>query len=359
MDIDWKDTRLEGKARQYANHSNYLHGANFMKAIVLKTFQPQYTGLKLADVPQPTPSKGQVLLRVLCSPINPADYLVLNDDYIVKREPPFVAGLLAVGEVIDHAAGLQGRFLKGKRAWFGSSPTSGGVWAEFALAEVDKCVPLKKELSDEQAMNMGNAVTAVAMLQSARARKARGVILTAAASNLGRLFNTLALQEDVPVINLVRSEAQVSVLRNLGATYVLNTEESNFEGELQKLAQQLNATAAFDSVCGTMPTVLMNAMPDGSVIWLVGRLSSESMQIDGLGHMIACGFTLQGFAIESWLERYSLPTRLRIVQRAQKLITATDQGDAQHRLSLAEALEKLGELEHGTTAGKAVIYPSR
>lgn len=51
-----------------------------------------------------------------------------------------------------------------------------------------------------------------------------GIIHTAAASALGRQLNKLAQKEGIPLLNIVRREAQAELLRKEGATHVIVTE---------------------------------------------------------------------------------------------------------------------------------------
>ena len=55
------------------------------------------------------------------------------------------------------------------------------------------------------------------------------MIVNAAASALGRMVNRFLPPEGIEIINIVRREEQVDILRKEGATHVLNSSEDNFK----------------------------------------------------------------------------------------------------------------------------------
>ena len=55
------------------------------------------------------------------------------------------------------------------------------------------------------------------------------MIVNAAASALGRMFNRLLPPEGIEIINIVRREEQVEVLRKEGANFILNSSLPEFD----------------------------------------------------------------------------------------------------------------------------------
>ena len=53
-------------------------------------------------------------------------------------------------------------------------------------------------------MSFVNPLTALAMLDKTKAGKHKAIIFTAAASSLGRMLNRLFIEEEIPIINVVR-----------------------------------------------------------------------------------------------------------------------------------------------------------
>ena len=76
-----------------------------MKAVVCEKWGDPAEVLQVRDVPTPEPSRGQVRVRMLVSPINPSDLLMVRGTY--GRQPPLPAtpGFEGVG-VVEAGSGL-------------------------------------------------------------------------------------------------------------------------------------------------------------------------------------------------------------------------------------------------------------
>jgi len=122
-------------------------------------------------------------------------------------------------------------------------------------------------------MHCVNPLTAIGMLDKAKQYKAQAVIQTAAASQLGRMVVRLAQEDNVPLINIVRREEQVKILKDLGAEHVLNSSEPDFFEKLQELAKRLRATVCLEAIGGKFTGQVMQRMPSGSICILYGLLS--------------------------------------------------------------------------------------
>lgn len=85
-------------------------------------------------------------------------------------------------------------------------------------------------------MSFVNPLTALAMLEKTQAGGHKAIVHTAAASSLGRMLNRLFNSEGIPIINIVRREEQVELLKKEGAKHILNSETPNFEADLKKLS---------------------------------------------------------------------------------------------------------------------------
>lgn len=71
-------------------------------------------------------------------------------------------------------------------------------------------------------MSIVNPLSAVGLCQLALSSNATACVQTAAASQLGKMLIYLCKQENITLINIVRSEDQVQSLKEMGCEYVLN-----------------------------------------------------------------------------------------------------------------------------------------
>src|SRR5215469_15686461 len=89
-------------------------GSSSMKAIVCDRWGEPEEVLQVCDVPEPTPGRGEVRVRMIASPINPSDLLVVRGQY--GRLPPLPAtpGFEGVG-IVEAGSGLLARRVMGRR----------------------------------------------------------------------------------------------------------------------------------------------------------------------------------------------------------------------------------------------------
>ena len=102
-----------------------------MKAAVFERFGDPVEVLSVRDVPLPEPGPGQVRVRMIASPINPSDLLVVRGRYGVLPRLPATPGFEGVGIVDKAGPGLLGRWVEGKRV--AAINSVGGNWAEYAV----------------------------------------------------------------------------------------------------------------------------------------------------------------------------------------------------------------------------------
>lgn len=65
-------------------------------------------------------------------------------------------------------------------------------------------------------------------------------------------------EANIPLINVVRKQEQVDLLKNTyGAEYVLNSSEEDFDKELYELSVKLDAKVAYECIAGDMPARIL------------------------------------------------------------------------------------------------------
>ncbi len=242
--------------------------------------------LSLIDVAVPTPTSGQVLLRVEAAPINPSDLGLLlagadMDSASIGGTPdhPVVSAPLAEGALRALAARV-GRSLPvgnegaGTVVATGGSPDAqallgrtvavagGSMYAQYRLADASACLLLPEGTSArEGASSFVNPLTALGMIETMRRDGHSGLVHTAAASNLGQMLVKLCLEENIPLVNIVRKPEQESLLRSIGAVHVCNSDSPSFRSDLTEALTVTSATLAFDATGGgKLASQILSAM---------------------------------------------------------------------------------------------------
>ncbi len=315
--------------------------------------------LRVVEQPLPKLSHGQVLVKIEASPCNPSDLLFLQGRYGVRKGLPAVPGWEGAGTVVASGGGWFARWLRNRRVACGVQGDRDGTWAEYCLVNASDCIPLDRRLRmDAAASLIVNPLTAFGLLDTARRGGHRAAVQTAGASQLGRMLIRIAAQAKYPLVSVVRSEAQVQLLKSLGAERVLNSTDEDFVEQLVTVCQQVNVTAAFEAVAGDMTGTLLSAMPAGACVHVYGALCEEPCgNIDPI-ELIFHNKTVTGFYLGQWLRRRNKFNVYLTAKRAQRmLIDGLIETKVQQQIGLNEVNAGLQRYVDNMTEGKVLIVP--
>jgi NADPH2:quinone reductase len=88
------------------------------------------------------------------------------------------------------------------------------------------------------------------MVGTMRLEGHKALVHTAAASNLGQMLVKLCIKDGIGLVNIVRKQEQVDLLKGIGATYVCNSSSPTFMADLTDALVATGATLAFDATGG-------------------------------------------------------------------------------------------------------------
>src|SRR5215213_305426 len=312
--------------------------------------------LMLREVPMPRPQAGQVLIRMAAAPINPSDLAALSGlSYSGTRTFPFTPGLEGSGIVVEAGEGFMPRLLNGRRVACSALLTGDGTWAEYMVTSAQLCIPLSRNVSLEQGtMLLVNPLSALAILEIAQRGKHRAIISTAAASALGGMVLRLGKRHNIPIIHVVRRQAQVDWIRSLGGEHVLNSSEAGFTEQLRTMVQKYQATLLLDAISGRITQQLAEAAPFGSTILLYSRLSEEECIIDARTALIK-NLHFDGWFLANWLGEKNLLQVLQLSRQAQSLLGTDLHSPIHKRFPLAAAQEGHDMYVSDMSAGKILL----
>lgn len=309
--------------------------------------------LHVREISVPQPGPGQVLIQMAAAPINPSDIGFIKGSHGVQKGDRVVPGFEGSGTVVAAGQGLLPRLLLGRRVT--CSTPSGGTWAEYLVVSASNCFPLSKNLSfEEGSMLIVNPLTAVAFFEIAKKGKHKAMINHAAAGALGRMILRMGQSKHVPVIHIVRREAQVELLRSMGAEHILNSTDSGFDEKLHCISHQLKATLILDPVGGEQTLRLLNAAPSGSTALVYGSLSgikndpAAQTLTDSTKHM-------DGFYMPDWLRTKNILQVLWNLRQVQHLAANELHTTVQVRFPLTQVQQALELYQANPTAGKVLL----
>lgn len=265
---------------------------------------PSSARIEICEKPVAKLRKGQVLVKMLATPVNPSDLVYLLGKYGLAPNNGAYVGFEGCGIVVDANAGLYGKWLIGKRVAVSAQPGIDGVWAKYAVTKANFCLPVRKSLSDEQAATIiVNPCTSVCMVERAKTLKAKAIVINAAASQVGKGVLRYAKMLGIKTIATVRNESNVAVLQKLGADQVLLTTSDDFQEKLKQACKTLKASVLLDSVAADDTPNLLKAMPNNSTAIVYGRLTETFDPVGGLfsvADVIFRNIKIEGF----WLAKY-------------------------------------------------------
>lgn len=295
-----------------------------MKAAQFDQFGEPCEVLQVRDVEVPQPGTGEVLVRMLLSPVNPSDLMTVRGVYGKLPKLPCTPGYEGVGIVESSGGGLLGKLLVGKRVALLNGIN--GNWQERTTVGAKQAVPLPKGLPTEQgATFFVNPTTAFAMTQRVLAVPAGDwLIQTAAASELGKMVVRLGKRFGFKTLNVVRRTEQAETLKSLGADAVVVFDPAlhaadDFRNQVRSAAGNRGVRFAIDAVGGETGSAVVKCLAPGGRMLVYGTLSPEPLRFSPRDLMTP-GATIAGFWLARWLPQLSLLAKLKLIRTVSRLI---------------------------------------
>jgi NADPH:quinone reductase len=205
-----------------------------MQAIVVRQFGGPEE-LRLADVPDPTPAAGQVVVRLHAAGVNPYETYIRSGKYARLPELPYVPGSDGAGLVESIGEGVTG-IAAGARVYVATSVVRSGTYAERVACDAAVVHPLPDAISFSQGAAIGvPAATAYrALVIRAQARAGETVLVHGASGGVGIAATQLARGHGLRVIGTAGTAEGLDAAKRAGADVVLNHRE---EGYLSKIPE--------------------------------------------------------------------------------------------------------------------------
>ena len=303
-----------------------------MKAVVFESTGAPDSVLSIKDVPEPEPKHGQVKVRMLCCPVNPSDLMFIRGQYTLGAECPATPGFEGVGIVEAAGGGLRAKMILGKRVSVLSR--RGGNWAEKNTVPATQVIPFSPLLTgslsrEDQATFFVNPATAFVMTRHVlRVPCGEWLLQTAAGSVLGHMIIRLGKRYGFRTLCVVRREAQVAELQEVGADAAIwfDPARHSVEDFRAAVASATGSSTdrsvirhAVDCVGGVTGSAVVSTLGKHARMLLFGTLSGEPLQIASRALMTP-GASITGFWLGNYMETLKLPAKLKLVRSVSGLI---------------------------------------
>jgi len=349
--------------------------------------------VELHDEALPEPKGHEVLIRVEAAPINPSDLGLLfgpadleNAEFSPGRivaampEGAMRAMQARVGQVLpvgNEGAGTviaagdahEAQALLGKVV----AAIPGAMYAQYRLVDARACFVLPDEASAEQgAAAFVNPLTALSFVEAMRREGHKALVHTAAASNLGQMLVRICQADGVPLVNIVRSPAQVALLKGIGAEHVVDSSAATFLSDLVAAIDATGATLGFDAIGGgKLASQILTAMEQvaskGAAFSRYGSDTFKKVYIYGaldlgptiLNRSFGFGWSVSGFLLFPFLKEIGAEAAERLRQRVRDELTTTFASHFKAQVTLEQALSREVALAYNAraTGEKYLIVP--
>ncbi len=347
----------------------------------------------------PELKEHEVVVQMEAVPINPSDLGLLtaaaNMDTVrsetVDGNPalvadvdaamqPFFAGRAGkklaagnegAGTVVAAGSSDAAQALMGKTVTI----VGGEMYRTHRVMPAAMCVPLPEGAAAKEGASLFvNPMTVQGFLNTMRAEGHEGLVHTAAASNLGQMLAKLCVKEDVPLVAIVRSDAQKKILTDIGLTHVIDSTKDSFMPDLIAALAETGATLGFDAIGGgKMASYILTAMEKAAAVrgaefsvygstvnkqvYIYGRLDTgETILGGGLGLYWGVG----GWLLTPHLEKVGMERMMEMRMYSVEERNGIFNSEYTSEISLMDMIDP--EIDKGSekkaTGEKVLVNPS-
>lgn len=242
------------------------------------------------------PDPGEVLVRILAAPVNPADLNIIEGTYGVKPALPATPGIEGCG-VVEISSSAD--FEEGDRVVF---LRRSSTWASHATVPGETLYKLPPGIDPLQAaMLKVNPATAWRLLHGfGPLERGEWIVQNVGNSAVGRSVIQLARDLGIRTISFVRRPDVIDELRTLGADHVFIDDDAGLTAALDVLGGA-NAALAFNAVGGDSALRLMKLLRESGSHITYGAMGRKPVTIPN-GLLIFRDIQVRGLWVSRWIE---------------------------------------------------------
>ena len=321
-----------------------------MKAIVIHELGGPEV-MQLEEVETPTPSTGEVLIKVVATGINYADLAQRQGTYLTRTRTPMIPGFEVAGTIAAPGPGVA-TLKEGMRV----AAFSNGGYAEYVTAAANTIIPIPDALDFVHAAAFPvQGLTAYQLLhESAHLQQGESVLVHAAAGGVGTLAVQLAkLMGAGTVIGTASSESKLALAHRLGADVTINYTQPNWVEQVKQATDGRGADVILEMVGGEVAQQSLQCLAPFGRMAVFGAASGEVAQFTGVQLMYK-NQAIIGYWLTAWLSRTD-----RIAAAITDLMRYLAEGKLQiivgQTYPLAQAAEAHRAIAERRTTGKVVL----
>ncbi len=322
-----------------------------MKAIVCRAFGPPEQ-LDYADVPEPTPSAGQVVIAIRASGVNFPDTLIVQGAYQMKPPFPFTPGTDVAGVVRSVGEGVQ-HVRPGDRV-LGFTPVGG--FAEQVACDARAVVPIPEGVSFETAaaFPMVYSTSYHALVDRAKLQRGETLLVLGAAGGVGLAAIEIGKALGARVIAAASTPEKLAVCRDAGADEGIDYTSENLRERLRELTGGNGVDVVYDPVGGPYTEPALRSTAWGGRYLVIGFTAGEIPRIP-LNLPLLKGCSIVGVFWGAFTEREPAHNAANTRQLLAWLADGTIRPRVSRTYPLASAADALNDLIARRVTGKVVL----
>jgi NADPH:quinone reductase-like Zn-dependent oxidoreductase len=215
------------------------------QAVITRHGPPEV--FEIREVPEPSPAKGEVRIRVRAAGINFADIMARLGLYPDAPKPPMVVGYEVAGYVDGIGDGVIG-FAEGDRVL---SLTRFGGYSDAVVVPAAHAFRFPDDLSDAEAaaVPVTYLTAAIALYRMAALRSGETVLIHNAGGGVGIAATQLARLRRATVIGTA-SAFKHTALRTFGVEHLIDYRDTDVASEVNKITRGRGVDVILDPVGG-------------------------------------------------------------------------------------------------------------
>jgi NADPH2:quinone reductase len=307
--------------------------------------------MQYVDVPQPSPSAGEAVIKIKASGVNFIDVYFRTGLY--KSDKPIRLGMEAAG-IVESVGPNVTEVKVGDSVAYAMAR---GSYAEYALVPSLQLIKVPEGIDlNLAASSMLQGMTAHYLTHSTFALKAGNTALVhAAAGGTGLLIVQIAKLLGARVYGTVSSREKAKAAAEAGCDEVILYSEQDFETEVKRLSPD-GVHVVYDSVGAATFMKSLNCLRPRGMMVAFGQSSGAVQPIDPL--VLSQKGSL--FLTRPTLANYT-STRDELQRRAGDVLQWIAEGKLKIRIDrtypLSEAAQAHRDLEGRKTSGKLLLIP--
>src|SRR6202163_1550510 len=341
------------KMAQTRPRSPILRKAISMKAVLCRRAGPPES-LELADLPDPVPAKGEVVVDIAAAALNFFDTLIIAGKYQYKPEFPFSPAAEFSGTVSAVGPGVSGFKVGDKVCGYSGH----GAAREKLAISTERLVLMPPTLDLDRAAGLfvTYGTTIHALQDRAQIKPGETLAVLGAAGGTGLAAIELGKIFGARVIACASSPDKLEFCRKHGADEVIDYSKEDLKERLRELTGGKGADVVYDPVGGPYAEPALRSTAWEGRFLVIGFAAGEIPKIP-LNLALLKGCDIRGVFWGHWARLNPEKNRANL----EKLVKWTAEGKISSHVDrtfpLAQTADALKVLAGRKAMGKVILHP--